>query len=112
MKFCEIEAHVLFQNVPFSMKIGEIEAHFLFENEQFPTKICETPDTDMPLATILSLQSLAEITPESSRLAWGPSEARSRQYRPWHIYVLIRDATMSGTNRPFKKPFENHLKSI
>ena len=28
-----------------------------------------TPDTDMPLATILSLQSLAEITPESSRLA-------------------------------------------
>ena len=33
-----------------------------------------TPDTDMPLATVLSL---AEIAPESSRLA-----ARSRLYRP------------------------------
>ena len=40
-KICEIEAHVLFQNVPFSMKIGEIEAHFLFENCQISTKFCE-----------------------------------------------------------------------
>ena len=45
MKFCEIKAHFLFQNVQFSTKISEIEAPFLFENEQFPAALQILNDT-------------------------------------------------------------------
>ena len=41
MKNCEIQAHSLFENWPFSRKIGEIGAHSLFENWQVSTKIGE-----------------------------------------------------------------------
>ena len=46
-----------------------------------------TPDTDLPLASVLTL---AEIAPAPSRMAQARSEACSRQSRPRYLQLPIK----------------------
>ena len=90
-----------------SQNFGKIRWHILSLGAQTVAADCilghdspiPAPEAVMPLATVLSL---AEITPESSRLACGPSEARLRQYRPRNFHALFDFVTL----------FEIYLSSI